>query len=174
MNEAATIVGLAQPRPGSRWLRTCAGWVYRAGSTVLVHSSLSALGWVLHPHPLAPGLGDGSPLSRLAGSGALTLLVGVGWDSATCLHLGEARSGVGRLVATGAPMTVNGQRRWVSWDDLDWDETAFPVIGTEIEKTGAVLTGNVGSATARLVRAEVAAGVSEAWFRRNHGDTPAS
>jgi len=45
---------------------------------------------VLDPHPLAPALGDGSPLDRLAESGARTLLLGVGWDSATCLHLGEA------------------------------------------------------------------------------------
>ncbi len=111
---------------------------------------------VVEPHPLTPGLGEGSPLSRLADGGAWTLLLGVGWDSATCLHLGEARAGRRPVVATGAPMTVAGRREWVSWDDLDWDETPFPQIGADLEATGAVLTGPVGSATARLVAVSVA------------------
>ena len=121
--------------------------------------------WVVDPHPLAPAFGDGSPLDRLAGSGALTLLLGVGWSSATALHLGEARAGVRASVPAGAPVVVDGQRRWLTWTDLDWDESGFDELGTAVEASGAVLTGPVGSATARLVPVVDAAAVAERVLR---------
>ena len=124
---------------------------------------------VVHPHPRSPGLGDGSPLSRLAESGALTLLLGVGWGSATCLHLGEARAGVRAQVPASAPVLVDGRREWATWSDLDWDETDFPAVGTQLESTGAVLTGRVGSASARLVGVADAADAAERWFRLHPG-----
>lgn len=120
---------------------------------------------ILHPHPLSPGLGAGSPLSRLAESGALTLLLGVGWESATCLHLGEARSGIRAQVPTSAPVLVDGHRQWATWSDVDWDAADFPAVGTQLESTGAVLTGRVGSASARLVGIADAADAAERWFR---------
>ena len=133
------------------------------------HLSFGAVGpgaaRLLHPHPLSPGFGDGSPLPRLAEGGALTLLLGVGWDCATCLHLGEARSGVRAQVPASAPLLVDGRREWTTWSDLDWDATDFPAVGTQLESTGAVLTGRVGSASARLVPVADAADAAERWFR---------
>jgi len=121
---------------------------------------------VLDPHPLAPALGDGSPLDRLAESGARTLLLGVGWDSATCLHLGEARAGIRASVVTGAPLAIAGERRWTTWTDLDWDADQFPAIGADLEASGAVRPARVGSATTRLVGIAAAADFAEQWFRR--------
>lgn len=120
---------------------------------------------VLQPHPLAPALGDGSPLSRLAEAGALTLLLGAGWHSATALHLGEARAGLQPVVGCGAPVLVDGVRRWLTWQDMDWDETPFPALGSDLEATGAVRVGPVGSATARLVGVAEVAGFAERWLR---------
>lgn len=124
---------------------------------------------LLHPHPLSPGLGDGSPLSRLAESGALTLLLGVGWTNATCLHLGEARAGVRARVPTSAPVSVEGRREWTTWTDTDWDETDFAAVGAQLESTGAVLTGRVGSASALLAGVADAVDAAERWFRLHPG-----
>ncbi len=120
---------------------------------------------VLEPHPLAPALGDGSPLARLAELGAWTLLLGAGWHSATALHLGEARAGVRPVVPCGAAVLVDGSRRWLTWRDVDWDETPFPAIGADLEATGAVRVGPVGSASARLVGLAEAVDFAERWLR---------
>lgn len=120
---------------------------------------------LLDPHPLAPALGDGSPLSRLADAGAATLLLGVGWTSATALHLGEYRSATRPLTDWGAPVLGAAGRLWCTWRDVDWDETDFAGIGAELDRSGAVLTGRVGSATARLVGVAAAAEAAERWFR---------
>lgn len=105
---------------------------------------------LMTPHTLAAGLGNRSPLGRLAESGAWTLLLGVGWDCATCLHLAEHRSGVRPLVRDGAPVLVDGARRWVEYDVLDYDTDRFGEIGAALEAAGRVTVGTVGSATARL------------------------
>ncbi len=107
-------------------------------------------GALMTPHTLAAGLGDRSPLGRLVEAGAWTLLLGVGWDCATCLHLAEHRSGVRPLVRDGAPVLVDGVRRWVEYDVPDHDTDRFPAIGAALEASGRVAVGTVGSATARL------------------------
>lgn len=120
---------------------------------------------VLDPHPLAFGLGEDSPLARLAADGASTLLLGVGWDSATCLHLAEYRSGTRAPVRQSGPVLVDGVRRWLSWDDLDLDADAFGALGAAYEATGAVRLGPVGSGTARLTPVDRAVAFGTDWLR---------
>ena len=62
-------------------------------------------------------------------------------------------------------MLLDGTRRWLTWQDLDWDETPFPAIGAELEASGAVRLGPVGSATARLVGVAEAVDLAERWLR---------
>lgn len=124
---------------------------------------------LMEPHTLLAGLGEQSPLGRLASSGAWTLLLGVGWDCATCLHLGEHRSGTVATVRAGAPLAVDGARRWVEFDTLDYDAELFAAAGTAFEATGAVATGSVGSGTARLCRIGEAVDFAAAHFLATFG-----
>ncbi|MGN7454900.1 aminoglycoside N(3)-acetyltransferase [Paenibacillus pasadenensis] len=86
-------------------------------------------------HPLVPPLGESSPLGRLYEQGAYVLLLGVGHDRSTSLHLAEHRaSWPGKSwMRQGAPMLVDGERRWVEYEELAYDDSDFTVIGEAFE-----------------------------------------
>lgn len=123
----------------------------------------------LDPHRPEDGLGERSPLGRLYDDAAAVLLLGVGYDRCTALHLAEYRAGVRRTVGQSAPVLVDGQRRRVEWTDLELDETDFPAIGVEIDRTGAVRTGRVAHATARLFGVREAVDTATGWLRTHPG-----
>jgi aminoglycoside 3-N-acetyltransferase len=117
-------------------------------------------------HSLADGLGEGSPLTRLYELDAWILLLGVGHDRNTSLHLAEYRSGVRRAVQQSGPVLVDGERRWVSWSDIDLDESDFVPLGADLERDGLVQEGPVGTASARLMRQRAVVDYATEWFRR--------
>ncbi len=51
-----------------------------------------------------------------------------------------------------APMTRDGIREWVRYQDIDLDAGVFVDLGAAFEKTGGVEIGDVGKATARLMK----------------------
>ena len=95
---------------------------------------------IVAAHPLENGLGETSPLARLYDAGAYVLLLGVGHDKNTSLHLAEYRATwPGKHVKRqGAPVLVDGQRQWVIFPDLDLDSSDFPVIGAAFETATAL------------------------------------
>jgi aminoglycoside 3-N-acetyltransferase len=110
---------------------------------------------LLDPHPLAAGVGDGSPLSRLYDLDGHVLLLGVGHGNNTSLHLAEHRAEwPGRRTYTeGASMLVDGRREWVTFEALWTDDDDFPDVGAAYEAaSGDVSAGRVGTGTARLMR----------------------
>jgi aminoglycoside 3-N-acetyltransferase len=117
-------------------------------------------------HSLADGLGEGSPLARLYELDAAILLLGVGHDRNTSLHLAEYRSGVRRPVQQSGPVLVDGERRWVTWSDIDLDESDFVPLGADLERDGLVHRGPVGAASARLMQQRLVVDYATAWFRR--------
>lgn len=135
--------------------------VFRGWSGVLRSShpavSFCAIGpradEILREHRLKYGLGDGSPLASLHRLGAYVLLLGVGHDSNTSLHLAEYRADWPRkrIFEQGAAMMVEGKRVWVNYEDVMLDASDFERIGADFEATGAVKIGRVGSAVARLM-----------------------
>ena len=136
------------------------------------HVSFAAVGpaaaRVTESHQLADGLGEGSPLARLHELDAQVLLLGVGHDRNTSLHLAEYRSGVRARVRQAGPVLVAGERRWTSWDDLDLDVDELLPLGADLERTGAVRLGTVGQAAARLVQQRAAVDFATGWLRDRH------
>lgn len=108
---------------------------------------------VIDDHRLADSLGEGSPLARLYDLDACVLLLGVGHDVNTSLHLAEYRwSGTDRRRTTAAaPVMVDGQRRWVEYEDTGHDADDFATIGRAFERSEHVRTELVGEAQARLM-----------------------
>lgn len=89
-------------------------------------------------HPLACALDDTSPLGRLYDLNARIVLFGVGHGNNTSLHLAEHRADYAgkQTVQLGVPLVVDGVRQWVTYDDLDRDETDFPKIGAAFTAAG--------------------------------------
>ena len=122
------------------------------------HVSFAAFGShaaeIVSGHELEDGLGDGSPLGTLYRLGASVLLIGVGHDRNTSLHLSEVRS-LGEdapQIKTGAPMMVNGERQWVEFLEPEFDQARFPEIGESFRKErGLVQLGLVAQAASMLM-----------------------
>lgn len=69
---------------------------------------------ILKDHSLEMCFGERSPLARLYDLDASVLLVGVGHESNSSFHLAEYRANwpSKKTVAEGAPILVDGERRW--------------------------------------------------------------
>ncbi|MBA3304168.1 MAG: AAC(3) family N-acetyltransferase [Acidimicrobiia bacterium] len=119
-------------------------------------------------HVLDHRLGEGSPLARLYDHDATVLFLGVGHDRNTSLHLAEYRSDwPGKSTETvGAPVVVDGERRWVTFEDVDLDESDFPAIGAGFAAACAegVRAGEVGHAVALLVRQRALVDFAVEWM----------
>jgi aminoglycoside 3-N-acetyltransferase len=105
-------------------------------------------------HALAMSLGEASPLARIYDLEGWVLLLGVGHDCDTSLHLAEYRAALPRRQTQrqGAPVLEGGARRWVEFEDLLLDESDFVEIGDQFSaERRLVQTGRVGRAIARLM-----------------------
>ena len=121
---------------------------------------------ILDDHRLESPLGEYSPLARLYDLDADILLLGVGYDRCTAFHLAEGRAFPhGPLETNGAPMLVDGARRWVTYVTQQYDSEYFPKIGELLVRDGVPKVGHVGSATSHLLRLRYAVDVATEWFR---------
>ena len=123
---------------------------------------------IVHPHPLTPAFGATSPLARLYDLDATVVLLGVDHGNNTSLHLAESRASCAVPVITcGAPVVVDGERRWVEFEDLDYDSDDFAALGEAFAATGAETRTSLGVGTIITcpVRAVVDFGVE--WLNAN-------
>lgn len=122
---------------------------------------------LLARHDLDDPVGEGSPLARVHALGGQVLLLGVGYDKCTALHLAEARSGLPvSRVPNGAPMLLDGRRTWARFEEPAVDDSDFLALGEAFAATRGERTGRVGGATARLVEVRELVGFAAAWFAR--------
>jgi aminoglycoside 3-N-acetyltransferase len=123
-------------------------------------------------HNLEYSLGEASPLQRVCDLDGQVLLLGVGFDSCTCFHLAEIRSGRYDFILQGAPVLENGRRAWKSYRDVDYQVDGFIECGVALESAGAVRQGLVGSANTRLFSIRVAVDFATRWIT-DHRPPPA-
>jgi aminoglycoside 3-N-acetyltransferase len=124
---------------------------------------------IVGDHPLAPGLGDTSPLATLYELDAKVLLVGVTDANNTSLHLAEHRADWPgkRTGPERVPMVVDGVARWVDYEDLELDEDDFVDIGAAFERTGAATRGTIGAAPSRLCSQRAIVDFAVGWMNRH-------
>jgi aminoglycoside 3-N-acetyltransferase len=125
---------------------------------------------ILDDHSLSTGFGERSPLARLYDLDASILLLGVAHESNTSFHLAEYRASwpSKKFVAEGAPILVEGQRRWQRYEDLDCGSDDFRVLGADFEHdTKAVITGRVGVADCWLMSQERAVDYAVRWMEKH-------
>ena len=125
---------------------------------------------VVAGHRLDMSLGDGSPLARLYDLDADILLLGVGHDSNTSLHLGEYRAPGATRITTAAPLPDRG---WVEMADIETREDLFRELGDAVDREVGTARGRVGDAACRLLPQRAAVDAATRWFTtrryREHG-----
>jgi len=104
---------------------------------------------IVGTHPLDDPHGEASPLARAYDRGVKLLLLGVGWNRATLLHLAERRAYPdAEPIAAWAPVLLEGRRVWQTYRDYESEPERFADIGDAL--AGQVTLGKVGSARAIL------------------------
>ena len=124
------------------------------------HFSFCALGAhaeeITDNHSLAFGMGEESPLARIYDLGGHVLLLGVGYDRNSSLHLAEYRATypTKRIVQEGAPICMSGVGTWTTFENVDLDASDFERIGDAFVNSGAgnvVRRGRAGLADCQLM-----------------------
>lgn len=139
------------------------------------HPQISFAAWGRHAahitadHRIEVSLGEGSPLARVYELAGHVLLLGVGHGNNTSLHLAEYRAALPwqRRITTGAPVLVGGERRWVTFEDLDWNDADFSRIAADFAAdTGLEQRGRVGTGEGILVPQAPLIDYAVAWMGR--------
>jgi aminoglycoside 3-N-acetyltransferase len=119
-------------------------------------------------HRLDDMLGEHSPTGAVYRLDGDVLLLGVGHDNNTSLHLAEYRMPDPPRKPEGSAVLVpGGGRAWVRWEDVATDEDDFERLGAAFEETGGARTGRVGDAACRLMRQRTLVDFAVGWLRTN-------
>ena len=140
------------------------------------HVSFCALGAhaaeITHNHSLAFGMGEESPVARIYDLGGHVLLLGVGHDRNSSLHLAEYRAAypTKRTVQEGAPICTPGVRTWTTFEDINLDDSDFELIGDAFVNSdagNAVHCGKVGLADCQLMPQREFVDFAVDWIQEN-------
>lgn len=123
---------------------------------------------ILQHHALSSPLGENSPLARLYDLDASVLLLGVGHDSNTSLHLAEERAQwpSKQIQSQGAAILGAAGREWAQFSALLLDESDFLQVGQTFEqnRSEACVSGRVGQAQTKLIRQRSLVDFATVWM----------
>lgn len=119
-------------------------------------------------HDLSNIFGDGSPIGRLYDLDGYVLLIGVGYDKNTSLHLADARAVYPgkHMVTEHSAVFEGGKRVWKAYETLYVDGKDFCQIGEAFEKTYRVKKVTLGNATLRLMRQRELVDFAVRWIEK--------
>jgi aminoglycoside 3-N-acetyltransferase len=123
---------------------------------------------VVTGHALDRGLGEDSPLAAVYDRGGRVLLLGVGHEANTSMHLAEYRADIpSGTVAHSAPVRRDGERVRVEFEDIDLDDADFPELGAAFEAAAGSASGTVGEAGALLHDQPAVVDFAVDWLERH-------
>lgn len=120
-------------------------------------------------HDLSNIFGNGSPLDRLYQLNGHILLIGVGHDKNTSLHLAETRADFAgkQMVNESSAVLSNGVREWVTYSTLAVDDSDFIPLGEEYEAAVNLQICRVGNAEVRLMEQRSLVDWATAWMQKH-------
>ncbi|MEU4155504.1 AAC(3) family N-acetyltransferase [Actinoplanes sp. NPDC026670] len=123
---------------------------------------------LMRVHELDSHLGERSPLAALERADATTLLLGVGYESCTALHLAEYRLRRPAAVRDYRCYEMRqGRRVRVDFRAPHLDAAPFARIGIGLDRETFTRRGIVGRAPARLLPIRAAVRYAVQWMDRN-------
>jgi len=145
------------------------------GVTRSLHPSVSFAAWgkskeeILQDHQLDFHHNEQSPLGRIYECSGHVLLLGVGYNRNTSLHLAEHKANYPgkRETTDGLPVLEDGSRIWKTIKNISYETDDFERIGLDFERTGKVTIGHVGRATAKLMNQRDLVDFATIWMEQN-------
>ena len=144
------------------------------GSIRTEHPARSICAWGKHAeyitaeHTLSNIFGEGSPIAKLYELDAKVLLIGVGYDKNTSIHLADVRAeypGKHDCIEHSA-ILEDGVRIWKSYKTLFVDGEDFEDIGIAFEEIGHANIGKIGIADSRLMQQRSLVDFSVSWIEK--------
>ena len=141
------------------------------------HPARSVTAWGKHAEHLTSGhdlsniFGDGSPIGKLYELDGDVLLIGVGYDKNTSLHLADVRAeypGKHNCMEHSAVME-NGKRVWKEYETLYVDGEDFIEIGAAFERTEKVHITTLGNAQLRMMKQRKLVDFAVDWISHHRG-----
>ena len=120
-------------------------------------------------HDLSNIFEDGSPIGKLYELDAKVLLLGVGYDKNTSIHLADARATYpSKHTCTEYSAVIEGGNRvWKEYETLFVDGEDFCEIGKSFEENGKAKIGKIGDADSRLMSQREIVDFAVDWIEKN-------
>lgn len=125
--------------------------------------------FLIRDHDLEDIFGENSPIGKLYQLDGKVLLIGVGYDKNTSLHLADVRAdypGKHNEKASSA-MFVEGKREWVTYETLAVDGEDFEQIGEAFEKENEVMKVQIGNAVVTSMKQRPLVDFAVKWIEEN-------
>lgn len=135
--------------------------------------SVAAVGkhaeYLTQNHDLSNIFGEGSPLDKLYRLNGYVLLIGVGYEKNTSLHLAETRADypAKKFVCESSAIMVEGKRKWVTYETLAVDDGDFVRLGDEYDREMNIKIHRIGNADVRFLEQRPLVDWAAAWMERN-------
>jgi aminoglycoside 3-N-acetyltransferase len=135
--------------------------------------SIAAVGkyadYITQEHDLSNIFGKHSPVDKCYELDGFILLIGVGYDKNTSLHLAETRANFSskRFVNESSSIMVNGIREWVTYRTQAVDDEDFKAIGEAYEKENNIKVHKVGHAEVRFMKQRPLIDWAAAWMDKH-------
>ena len=125
---------------------------------------------IVEDHELAAGMGENSPLARIYDQGGKILLIGIGNEYNTSLHLAEHRAEIEKdTVNQGAPVICGGEKIWKEFEELDYCDEDFIRIGRDFARKNpqSFEKFSMGEGKARLYPQAKMVNYAVDWLEKN-------
>ena len=120
-------------------------------------------------HDLSNIFGEGSPIGKLYELDGYVLLLGVGYDKNTSIHLADVRAEYpGKHYSTEhSAVMESGKRVWKAYETLFVDGEDFDQIGEAFEKECTVSKAVLGNGTITFMKQRDIVDFATAWIEKN-------
>lgn len=120
-------------------------------------------------HDLSNIFGEGSPIGKLYELDGYVLLMGVGYDKNTSLHLADVRAEYPgkHLAVESSAVMEEGKRVWKSYETLYVDGEDFNDIGDAFERHRNVTETTLGNGKIRFMRQRELVDFAVEWIEEN-------
>lgn len=120
-------------------------------------------------HDLSNIFGQGSPMDKLYHLNGKVLLIGVGYNKNTSIHLADtiAMYPSKHVTKESSAIMVDGVREWVTYETLYVDGEDFEEIGISFENSHIVGEAYIGNALIKSMSQKALVDYSIEWIEKN-------